>query len=64
MKPALMAGTFWLSWLLLSSVSALPWFGPRETISATATANWTPAPTNGVPELVKRGLYPANLCGW
>ncbi|KAN0089715.1 hypothetical protein V8E51_019975 [Hyaloscypha variabilis] len=59
-----MAGSFWLSWLLLTPVSALPWFGPQETFSATATADWSPVPTNGEHELFKRGLYPVNLCGW
>jgi len=62
--PAIMARSFWLSLLLLTSVSALPWVGPQETFSATATAHWIPAPTNGVQELFKRGSYPANLCGW
>ncbi|PMD33116.1 hypothetical protein L207DRAFT_590185 [Hyaloscypha variabilis F] len=59
-----MAGSFWLSWLLLTPVSALPWLGPQETFSATATADWSPVPTNAEHELFKRGLYPVNLCGW
>jgi hypothetical protein len=63
-KPAIMAGSFWLSWLLLTPVSALPWLGPQETFSATATADWSPVPTNAEHELFKRGLYPVNLCGW
>ncbi|KAH7370061.1 hypothetical protein BKA65DRAFT_589489 [Rhexocercosporidium sp. MPI-PUGE-AT-0058] len=56
--------------LLLSSiavVSGLRWTEPQETISATITADWTPAPTT-VPEksaheLFRRYQYPANLCG-
>jgi hypothetical protein len=59
-----MASSFWLSWLLLTPVSALPWFGPQETFSATATADWSPIPTNGEHDLFKRGLYPVDLCGW
>jgi hypothetical protein len=59
-----MASLFWLSWLLLTPVSALPWFGPQETFYATATADWSPVPTNGIRELFKRGFYPVSLCGW
>ncbi|KAH6721503.1 hypothetical protein BKA61DRAFT_159710 [Leptodontidium sp. MPI-SDFR-AT-0119] len=52
---------------LITAVSGLRWVGPQETISATATADWTPAPTkvteNTAHELFGRSLYPANLCG-
>ena len=58
----------WHSWLSITVVSGLRWIGPQETVSATATANWTPAPThlpeNAAHELFKKDLYPANLCGW
>ena len=63
-KSAVMASSLWLSWLILTAVSALPWSGPRETVSATATADWSPVPTNEVHELIKRDLYPVSLCGW
>ncbi|KAG4433769.1 hypothetical protein IFR05_010736 [Cadophora sp. M221] len=55
-----------LLFLLISAVSGLRWVGPQETVSATNTADWTPAPTK-VPEkteheIFRRDLYPANLC--
>ncbi|XMA13930.1 hypothetical protein WAI453_006721 [Rhynchosporium graminicola] len=58
-----------LSWILVTAVSGLHWFGPQETISANATANWTPAPTKSAGDsphrlFKKEGTYPSNLCGW
>ncbi|KAL2072093.1 hypothetical protein VTL71DRAFT_11436 [Oculimacula yallundae] len=60
-----------LSWLLITTVSGLQWFGPQETVSATATADWTPAPTGTAEDSAHKlfnrqalGAYPANLLGW
>ncbi|KAH7395596.1 hypothetical protein BKA64DRAFT_62381 [Cadophora sp. MPI-SDFR-AT-0126] len=52
-----------LLWLCVNTVSGIRWLGPQETISATATANWTPAPTEKSHKLIGRDLLPANLCG-
>ncbi|PVH71173.1 hypothetical protein DL98DRAFT_577500 [Cadophora sp. DSE1049] len=52
-----------LLWLCVAAVSGLRWIEPQETISATATANWTPAPTKEPHKLIGRGVHPANLCG-
>ncbi|KAK0101650.1 hypothetical protein ONS95_006810 [Cadophora gregata] len=49
--------------LWTTAVLGLGWIGPYETISATATANWTPAPTKEAHKLIGRGVHPANLCG-
>ncbi|KAH8595737.1 hypothetical protein B0O99DRAFT_686719 [Bisporella sp. PMI_857] len=49
--------------------SALPWAGPQQTGArkATATANWSPAPTyHSEPfhDALKRSLFPVSVCGW
>ncbi|RDW58798.1 hypothetical protein BP6252_13274 [Coleophoma cylindrospora] len=55
---------------LIRIVSPFPWQGPRQTESATSTANWTPVPTSGSNEdisfleLIRRDIYPVSVCGW
>lgn len=66
-QTAIMTCRIGLLWLLISAVSGLRWPGPQETIVATATADWTPVPTNNpgntIHELFERELYPPNFCG-
>jgi len=54
---------------LLSIATSLPWDGPQQSLSATNTANWSPAPTNDQTNkedlrLRLRNIYPVALCGW
>lgn len=50
----------------LSFTNALPWSGPDPTASHRP-ANWNPRPTKTpqlVPELFKRDILSASICGW